>query len=68
METKMLHFEVRKHDHHKAGFSCVQIAHVSFLCRGVSAVFFAAFTKTRFFEILDRCVDEAVRGYYQLAH
>lgn len=25
-------------------------------------------TKTRFFEILDRCVDEAVRGYYQLAH
>ena len=25
MGTKMLHFEVRKHDHHKAGFSCVQI-------------------------------------------
>ena len=25
-------------------------------------------TKTRFFEILDRCVDEAVRGYAQLAH
>ena len=34
MGTKMLHFEVRKHDHHKAGFSCVQIAHVSFLCWG----------------------------------
>lgn len=28
----------------------------------------AQMTKTRFFEILDRCVDEAVRGYYQLAH
>ena len=25
-------------------------------------------TKTRFFEILDRCVDEAVRGYAQLTH
>ena len=47
MGTKMLHFEVRNHDHHKAGFSCVQIAHVSFLCRGVSAVFFAAFRKQR---------------------
>lgn len=28
----------------------------------------AQMTKTRFFEILDRCVYEAVRGYYQLAH
>ena len=28
MRAKMLRFKERKHDHHKAGFSCVQIANI----------------------------------------